>query len=172
MQTDIHASRGLRQMSDRCLCIDRSNVEVSQGFKICVCRNITPCSPVKVNRHFGGACRLHLQGRRIRQTRHKHEAGSQQSRWNLALIASSFILVFWLAYSYTLKMEATCSSETSVDFQQNTRRYTSEGKIIHNHYCENLKSSSPLTDLRIYQAVTFQFLWFFHVSISVTKFSI
>jgi hypothetical protein len=27
--------------------------------------DITPCSPSKANRHFGGICRLHLQGRKI-----------------------------------------------------------------------------------------------------------
>jgi hypothetical protein len=29
--------------------------------------DITPCTPLKVNRRFGGICRLHLQGRRISQ---------------------------------------------------------------------------------------------------------
>jgi hypothetical protein len=32
-------------------------------------------------------------------------------------------LLSYLAYSWTLKIEATCSSETSVEFQQTTRRY-------------------------------------------------
>jgi hypothetical protein len=36
------------------------------------------------------------------------------------------------------KMEATCSSETSVDFQQTTRRYSPEDRTHHNHRCENL----------------------------------
>jgi hypothetical protein len=31
--------------------------------------DITPCSPLKVNRRFGGTCRLHIQGRRISQAR-------------------------------------------------------------------------------------------------------
>jgi hypothetical protein len=35
---------------------------------------ITPCSPLKINRRFGGTCRLHLQGRRIIQGRNKYEA--------------------------------------------------------------------------------------------------
>jgi hypothetical protein len=34
-----------------------------------------------------------------------------------------FTLVSCLAYSSTLKMEATCPSETSVDFQRTTWRY-------------------------------------------------
>jgi hypothetical protein len=34
---------------------------------------ITPCSPLKVNRIFGGTCRLHLQVRRISQERNQLE---------------------------------------------------------------------------------------------------
>jgi hypothetical protein len=30
-------------------------------------------------------------------------------------------------------MEAVCSSETSVDFQQTTQRYVPEDSILHNH---------------------------------------
>jgi hypothetical protein len=37
-------------------------------------------------------------------------------------------------------MEATCSSETSVDFQRTTRRYIPEDSPLHNHRFENLKS--------------------------------
>jgi hypothetical protein len=54
----------------------------------------------EVNKRFGATCRLHLQYRRIGQLRNQHEADSKQS----------------LAYSSTLKMKMTCSSETSVDF--------------------------------------------------------
>jgi hypothetical protein len=36
-------------------------------------------------------------------------------------------------------MEATYSSETSVDFQRNTRRYIPEDRTFRNHRCENLK---------------------------------
>jgi hypothetical protein len=38
---------------------------------------ITTCSPLEVNRRFGGACRLHLQGRTIIHERHHREAGSK-----------------------------------------------------------------------------------------------
>jgi hypothetical protein len=58
----------------------------------------TPCSPLRVNRNFGGTCRLHLQVRRISQ---------------------SIILASCLVYSSSLK---TCSSKISVDLQRNTRR--------------------------------------------------
>jgi hypothetical protein len=38
---------------------------------------ITPCSPLKVNRHFEGTCGLHLHGWRVSQTRKQHEVGSR-----------------------------------------------------------------------------------------------
>jgi hypothetical protein len=37
-------------------------------------------------------------------------------------------------------MEATCSSETSVDFQRTTRRYIPEDRTLRNRLCENLRS--------------------------------
>jgi hypothetical protein len=69
--------------------------------------DLMPCSPLKVNQSFSGTCRHHLQGWRISQVRNQHEAGSKQSS-------------ACLAYSLTLKMEVTCSSETLVDFQWTT----------------------------------------------------
>jgi hypothetical protein len=36
--------------------------------------------------------------------------------------------------------EVTFSSETSADFQRTTRRYIPEGRTLHNHRCENLRS--------------------------------
>jgi hypothetical protein len=33
--------------------------------------DITPCSPLSVNRHFGGTYRLHLQGRKTSSTRNQ-----------------------------------------------------------------------------------------------------
>jgi hypothetical protein len=44
----------------------------------------------------------------------------------------------------TLKMEAICSSETSVDTQRTTWRYIPEDGILHNHCCENLKSFTKM----------------------------
>jgi hypothetical protein len=41
--------------------------------------DITPCSPLEVNGHFRGKCRLHFQERRIIQARNQHEVGSEQS---------------------------------------------------------------------------------------------
>jgi hypothetical protein len=39
----------------------------------------TPCMPLKVNRRFGGTCRIQLHDRRISQERHQGEAGSKQA---------------------------------------------------------------------------------------------
>jgi hypothetical protein len=36
--------------------------------------------------------------------------------------------------------EATCPSETSVDFQRTTGRYIPEDRTLHSHLCENLNS--------------------------------
>jgi hypothetical protein len=45
--------------------------------------DITPCSPLKVNRRFGGTYRLHLQGRRKaeQETSVKAEATSVDFQW-------------------------------------------------------------------------------------------
>jgi hypothetical protein len=75
--------------------------------------DITPCKPLKVNRRFGGA-ELRL--------------------------SPDFTLVSCSAYSSILKMEAICSSETSIAFQRTTRRHIPEDDSLHDHRCENLKS--------------------------------
>jgi hypothetical protein len=75
--------------------------------------DINPCSPLKFNRCFGLIYRLHLQGRRIR------------------FLASCFALVYCLAYSWILDMEATYSSYTSVDLQRTTMHCIPEPKTLH-----------------------------------------
>jgi hypothetical protein len=47
------------------------------------------------------------------------------------------MLVCYLAYFSTPKIEVICSSETSMDFQRTRRRYMPEGRTIHKHGCEN-----------------------------------
>jgi hypothetical protein len=54
------------------------------------------------------------------------------------------VLVSYLAYASTLKMEAICSFEISVDTQRNTRCYIPEDGTLRNHLCENLKSYIPI----------------------------
>jgi hypothetical protein len=69
-------------------------------------------SPLKVSRRIRRICRFHLQGRRIGQAKYQREAGSKQS----------------------LKMDATYSSETSVNFQQTTRPYIPEDRALLDHF--------------------------------------
>jgi hypothetical protein len=78
--------------------------------------DLMPCSLLKVTGRLGGTCHLHVQQR---------EAGSKQSK-----LATCFTVVSFLAYSWTLKMEAICSSETSFDFQRTIRRYISEDRTL------------------------------------------
>jgi hypothetical protein len=50
----------------------------------------------------------------------------------------AFTLIFCSVYSSTLKMEATCASETAVDFQLTTLQYILEDWTVHNHRRGNL----------------------------------
>jgi hypothetical protein len=90
--------------------------------RICIIKtlNITPCSPLKINRRFGGACRLHLQWQIISRERNQRE-----NRWQAGLGlffgpedgSDMFLRNFgWL----------------STD--------TPEDSTFHYHRCENLKS--------------------------------
>jgi hypothetical protein len=81
--------------------------------------NITKCSPLKINQHFGGTCCL-------------NRANSMRATY------------FRAGYSSTLKMEAICSSETLVEFQWTIRRYIQGYRTIHNHNCEDLRSYTAL----------------------------
>jgi hypothetical protein len=77
--------------------------------------DITPYSPLKVNRRFGGTYSLHLRGRMISRARNNPER--------------------WQAELSTMEIYSSCYSETSVGFQPSTLRYISE-----DYRCENLKS--------------------------------
>jgi hypothetical protein len=61
-----------------------------------------------------------------------------------------------VAYPSTLKIEATYSSETSVDFRRTTRRYIAEDESLHNHNCDNLKSCMPH---RSHTCILNSYLW-------------
>jgi hypothetical protein len=47
---------------------------------------------------------------------HGDQMNEYESAASRALLSACFMLISCLVYSSTLKMEATCSSETSVDF--------------------------------------------------------
>jgi hypothetical protein len=54
-------------------------------------------------------------------------------RWLSRVLSSVYHLSPWLLawlYSSTLKMESTCSFETSVDFQQTTWRYIADDRTL------------------------------------------
>jgi hypothetical protein len=96
--------------------------------------DITPCSPLKVSRRFGGICH-HLQRWRVSQDRNQHATGSKKITClaysltlKMPLHAACLILVSCFAYSSNPKIESRFSSETSVDFQQTTLRCTSEDR--------------------------------------------
>jgi hypothetical protein len=59
------------------ICV-RFEVLTAMGMKSTVFCDITPYSPLKVNRRFGGTCRLHLPARGIGQARNQRETGSKQ----------------------------------------------------------------------------------------------
>jgi hypothetical protein len=52
-----------------------------------------------------------------------------------------------LANSSTLKMDATCSSKTSVDFQRTAWNYIPRDRTLQNHFSENLESYSIYVSL-------------------------
>jgi hypothetical protein len=61
--------------------------------------------------------------------------------------AANYKNVSCLAYSLTLKMEATCSSKTSVDFQQTAWHYIPEDRTLYKNVIKQDGSSSNALDL-------------------------
>jgi hypothetical protein len=78
---------------------------------------------------------------------------------NLVIFLLFFTLVYCSAYSSTLKMEAICSSETSVHIQRTTRRYIPEDSTLHNHRCEHLKSYIIYINLGMIRALLKPLSW-------------
>jgi hypothetical protein len=71
---------------------------------------------------------------------------SKKPAWKL--VASTTTLVSCSPYSLTLKMEAICSSETLVDFQQTTFHYIPEDNTLHNHAA---RTSNPTNIIIVYK---------------------
>jgi hypothetical protein len=107
--------------------------------------NITPCSPLKVDRHFGGTRRLHDTTMKA--------CGKQ--------VSPAFMLICCSAYS-TLKTEAICSSETSVDFQQTTWCYIPEDSTLHNH--RDLYIHSVIRNINRFAAIFTYSLMMWHLN--------
>jgi hypothetical protein len=51
--------------------------EDANEIYISIFRHVTSCSPLKINRHFGGICPLNLHVLRAYQARNQHVAGSK-----------------------------------------------------------------------------------------------
>lgn len=66
--------------------------------------------------------------------------GFSKQETSPTLLATWFILVYYLAYYSATKTVATYSSETSTDFQRTTRRYILKDRTLLNNLCENCKS--------------------------------
>jgi hypothetical protein len=84
-------------------------------------------------RRFGGKFRLHLQGEYAMQETSVNIGGQR------LYLPSAFTLVSSLVSLSILNMEATCCTETSLDFQRATRCYIPEVITLHSQGCENLK---------------------------------
>jgi hypothetical protein len=80
--------------------------------------DVTPCSPLKANRRFGGTC-LNFQGQKVSQAKKNQLESRRQA-----------LLVSPLTYSSTPKIEVTCSSEKSVDIQRTTWLYILEDRTL------------------------------------------
>jgi hypothetical protein len=91
------------------------NVLAEVAIKSFIFWDIIPCSLIKVNGLLAGICHLDLQGSRVDQARNSFAC---------YLLYATIRLV----YPSTLKMEVTCSSETTVYCHQATRRYIREGR--------------------------------------------
>jgi hypothetical protein len=89
-------------------------------IKYSIIWDTTPFRASEVNWCFEGIYHLRLQGK-IGQARIQRDESSK--------------IVWYLAYFSTMKMEATCSFETSVDFQQAAWRYIPEERTLHSQRC-------------------------------------
>jgi hypothetical protein len=94
-------------------------------IKSTIFRDITPCSPLRVNQRFAGTYRLHLQGRKRGRARYQREScfhptvhGDISQKMVLFIVTSACCLL-----ASTLRMEAGGSSDMSVNVYETTRRH-------------------------------------------------
>jgi hypothetical protein len=101
----------------RNVCYIRFEVLTAVVMNSSILWDVIPCNPLKVNERFGSTRHLHLQSGRLSQAR---------TRLKQVATRACFMLVSYMIYSSTLKMEATCPSETPVDFYEATQHYNPE----------------------------------------------
>jgi hypothetical protein len=93
----------------------RFEVFTAMVMKSIIFWDVTPYSLLRCNRRFGGTYHLHPEGRRN----------------NLFCLSPAYLLVIAGIIPSNLKMEAICSSETSVATQQTTRHHIPEDDTFH-----------------------------------------
>jgi hypothetical protein len=79
----------------------KCNSQQSVGFEVLtavvmkctVFWDTTPCSPLKINRRFGGIYHLHLQGRKISRARNRRESRNNDFTDNTRVFSCLFIFV-------------------------------------------------------------------------------
>jgi hypothetical protein len=96
---------------------------------------ITPCSPLQVNRRFGGTYRLHLQGWRIFRTRNQREKG-WQAELGLKINSVLHFLRLKCCMNFSssqcvLNISPIPSSLTWLDYRNNIRRSQIMQLIVH-----------------------------------------
>jgi hypothetical protein len=80
-------------------------------------------------RHFAEEIKGNNKQHTVAGSQPEVEPGTYGMR-GITLQTTCFHVGFLLCYSSTLKMVATCSPGTSVDFQRSTRRYIPEDRTI------------------------------------------
>jgi hypothetical protein len=93
------------------------NLGFSKGRVFC---NVVPRSLAQVYQRFAATLCLYLHGRRVSSEQEEEEPD---------------LLFSCLAYFSTLKMEAVCFYETSVNSYGTTRRHIQENSILNNICC-------------------------------------
>jgi hypothetical protein len=125
-----------------------------------------------------GYCEIgirHLQGRWYEWVHKMKQAMRDEARSKLELNKNTQMLLLLATcllaglegkkFSSTLKMEAICSSETSVESQQTTRRHIPEDDTLHNHLCENLKSYKCYLNVHVERVCTLEDMFILMLSV-------
>jgi hypothetical protein len=144
-----------------CITVEKNMIQVGFGvltalvMKSSLFCGITPFSPFKGNRCFGGTCRLHLQGQRISQVRNQHEADYTVlcPRRQNSSVWYKFTLIYMCmvcAFSY----RTICSFDYFVQPLHMSQRYwvfglcPSSGFFLNNNEKHNISETGSVSVLR------------------------
>jgi hypothetical protein len=84
---------------------------------------------------------------------------SQRRLWRALLLGYNAVQSVTSQSTFRRNMAATCSSETSVDFQRTIWRYIPKDRTLYNHRCENLKSYVTVTWFKLVQPYRNPTVW-------------